>query len=197
MPRASKEDAARHRQEIITAAARLFRERGLNGVSVPELMEAVGLTHGGFYKHFASKDELISLAVTEAFGQSHELVEKLRHDRDDDNTATREAYIDFYLSHQHLANPGAGCVNAALCSEIGRAGRKDPIHGTYAKNLAKAMDGLSRMMPERDPAEARKAAIETQAMLVGALVMARASQGSAISDEILATVRAKLLADKH
>src|SRR5260221_253272 len=93
MPRASKKDAAKHRQEIISAAARLFRERGIEGVSVPELMEAVGLTHGGFYRHFTSKDELVSLALAEAFVQSHDLTAQMRADHPGDAAASRQDYI--------------------------------------------------------------------------------------------------------
>lgn len=193
MPRVSQEQAARHREEIIQAAARLFRERGLDGVSVPEIMEAVGLTHGGFYKQFASKDELVGLALDEAFRQSRELGKKIRRDNQDDAAATRRAYIDFYLSPQHRADAGNGCPNASLCTEIGRAERKDRIHGDYARNLDRAMDNLSQVMPERDPADRRANALATQALLVGALVMARAAQGHPISDEILVAAKAKLL----
>jgi TetR/AcrR family transcriptional repressor of nem operon len=67
--RSSREDTEKHRQEIIAAAARLFREKGADGVSVPELIQAAGMTHGGFYRHFASKDELVPLAFREAFDQ--------------------------------------------------------------------------------------------------------------------------------
>lgn len=195
MPRVSKEQAARHREEIIHSAATLFRERGLDGVSVPELMEAVGLTHGGFYKQFASKDELMSLALDESFRQSRELGKKLRRDHDDDAAATLQAYIDFYLSPQHRADAGHGCPNAALCTDIGRATRKDPIHADYARLLDRAMDNFAQLMPERDADERRRKALATQALLVGAMVMARASQGHPISDEILAAAKASLQAE--
>lgn len=194
MPRVSKEQAARHREEIIHSAATLFRERGLDGVSVPELMEAVGLTHGGFYKQFASKDELMSLALDESFRQSRELGKKLWRDHDDDAAATLQAYIDFYLSPQHRADAGHGCPNAALCTDIGRAARKDPIHADYARLLDRAMDNFAQLMPERDADERRRKALATQALLVGAMVMARASQGHPISDEILAAAKASLQA---
>src|SRR6185369_3621566 len=150
MPRVSREQAARHREEVILSAAKLFRERGLDGVSVPELMEAVGLTHGGFYKQFASKDELMGLALDEAFGQSYALGSELRAQNPDPATQ-RAAYIDFYLSAEHRDKPGAGCPNAGLCTDIGRAGRKDPLHGHYARHLDKSLKGLSTMMPEHDP----------------------------------------------
>ncbi|HWT98072.1 MAG TPA: TetR/AcrR family transcriptional regulator [Terriglobales bacterium] len=195
MPRVSQEQAAKHREEIIHAAAKLFREKGIDGVSVPELMESVGLTHGGFYKQFASKDELMSLALGEAFRQSHELGKKLRRDHDNDPAATLQSYIDFYLSPQHRADPGHGCPNASLCTEIGRAPRKDPIHSDYASHLDRAMDNLSQLMPSRDPDEARRQALAAQALLVGAMVMARAAQGHPISDEILEAARASLQAE--
>jgi len=194
MPRVSQEQAAKHREEIIHAAAKLFREKGMNGVSVPELMESVGLTHGGFYKQFASKDELISLALDEAFRQSHELSKKLRRENGHDAPATLQAYIDFYLSPEHRAAAGEGCPNASFCTEIGRAARKDAIHADYARHLDRSMDNLSQLMPERDPDEARRKALATQALLVGALVMARAAQGHPISDEILEAAKSELVA---
>jgi TetR/AcrR family transcriptional repressor of nem operon len=192
MPRVSQEQAAKHRTEIIHAAAKLFREKGLDGVSIPELMESVGLTHGGFYKQFASKDELMSLALDESFRQSRELGKKLRRDHDNDAAATLQSYIDFYLSPQHRADAGHGCPNAALCNDIGRATRKDPIHADYGSHLDRSMDNFSQLMPEDDPAEARRKALAVQALLVGAMVMARAAQGHPISDEILAAAKAEL-----
>ena len=193
MPRASKEDAARHRQEIIAAAARLFRERGIDGVSVPELMEAVGLTHGGFYRHFASKDELVALALDEAFDQAGQLGAKI-HARHKDNADARRDYIQRYLSPRHRADRGGGCPNAALCGDIGRSEPNDPLHHAYGRNLADTLARFTGMMPDTDPAKARRNAICTLASLVGAMVMARASQGEPVSDEILETVKAELLA---
>jgi TetR/AcrR family transcriptional repressor of nem operon len=195
MPRASKEDAAQHRQDIIIAAARLFRERGLDGVSVPELMEAVGLTHGGFYRHFASKDELVSLALDESFDQAKRLGEKTLADQDDDAAAARRAYIDAYLSPSHRANRGASCPNAALCGDIGRTERKNPLHRSYARNLDESLTQLAEMMPDKDSGKARQSAIAMLSTLVGALVMARASQGDPLSDEILTAAKATLLTD--
>lgn len=195
MPRASREDAARHRQEIIAAASRLFRDRGIDGVSVPELMEAVGLTHGGFYRHFTSKDELVALALDEAFDQSRQIGMKIRAEQKDIAAARRD-YIERYLSPQHRANRGAGCPNAALCGDIGRNEPKDPLHHTYGRNLTDALARFTGMMPDANPAKARQNAINTLASLVGAMVMARASQGDPISDEILETVKANLLAEQ-
>lgn len=193
MPRASKEDAAKHRTEIIKAAARLFREHGIEGVSVPDLMEAVGLTHGGFYRHFASKDELVALALGEAFAQTRDFTDKIRAEHPDDAAASRRDYINFYLSPGHRANRGTGCPNAALCGDIGRSDRGSPARGTYASNLRRAIETLSGVSPGRDKASCRQSAIQTFSSLVGALVLARASQGDPISDEILETVKAGLL----
>jgi TetR/AcrR family transcriptional repressor of nem operon len=193
MPRASKEDAARHRTEIIKAAAKLFRERGIEGVSVPDLMETVGLTHGGFYRHFASKDELADLALGEAFAQSRDFTDKIRAGHPDDAAAARRDYIDFYLSPGHRANRGTGCPNAALSGDIGRSDRGSPVRGTYASNLKRALETLSGISPGRTKAESRQSAIQTLSSLVGALVLARASQGDPVSDEILETVKASLL----
>jgi len=195
MPRASKEDAARHRQEIIAAAAHLFRERGIDGVSVPELMEAVGLTHGGFYRHFASKDELVALALDAAFEQSEQYSTEILAEQDTAEAA-RRAYVERYLSPEHRANRGAGCPHAALSGDVGRSDRKSPLRGTYTKNLSDAVTRLIEMTPDKTPGKARQKAISTLASLVGAMVIARASQGDPISDEVLETVKADLLADQ-
>jgi TetR/AcrR family transcriptional repressor of nem operon len=196
MPRASREDAAKHRAAIITAAARLFRERGVDGVSVPDVMEAVGLTHGGFYRHFASKDELVALATDEAFRRSARLSTKMLAEHENDTEATRRSYIENYLSPLHRANPGAGCPNVSLCGDIGHSARKSPVRQTYAKNLTEALAAFTDIMPDKDPTAARKSAIENFSAMVGAMLMARASQGDPISDEILETVKAKLLAER-
>src|SRR5215510_2804750 len=102
--RSSREDTEKHRQEIIQAAARLFREKGADNVSVPELMQAVGMTHGGFYRHFASKDELVPLAYREAFDQIVGRLGTAGTKPDADRTAAWNAMVTGYLSPAHRDN---------------------------------------------------------------------------------------------
>src|SRR5262249_43459077 len=118
--RSSREDTERHRQEIIAAAARLFREKGADAVSVPELMQAVGMTHGGFYRHFASKDELVPLAYRVAFDQIVDRLGATGVGQDGDRTAAWNAVVRTYLSPEHRDNIGDGCAAASLAGDAAR-----------------------------------------------------------------------------
>jgi len=116
--RASRADAAKHRDEVVEAASHLFRGRGIAAVSVPELMAAAGLTHGGFYRHFESKDALAATAVTAAFAAQSTQIEQVAADHEDDPAAARRIFLDDYLSVAHR-----DCAGAA--SAIGKVGTGD------------------------------------------------------------------------
>src|ERR1700678_2363733 len=113
----TKEAMAEHREQIITAAAKRFREGGFDNVTVGDIMKEVGLTHGGFYGHFSSKEELVALAslraMTEALAKWQKVVDEAPGDR-------MEALADSYLSLRHYNHPESGCVVAALGSELSR-----------------------------------------------------------------------------
>jgi TetR/AcrR family transcriptional repressor of nem operon len=119
MPRVSREQADNNRLAITDASARLFRERGIDNVSVAELMAAAGLTHGGFYGHFESKDQLAAEACRWAFGRSVERWKK-RIAEKSDRTLARAALTDNYLSAQSRNNPGASCPAAAFAGDVAR-----------------------------------------------------------------------------
>ena len=108
----SREAMAQHHQEIVTGGARLLRERGIEGLSVADLMQAAGLTHGGFYRHFASKDAFVCEATDAAFGG----VAGMRNAAAPDSSAGEQlaAFSDFYLSQAHCGEPGIGCPIAAM-----------------------------------------------------------------------------------
>src|SRR3954447_22844545 len=112
MARSSRKDTEKHRQQVIDGAATLVRERGVDGVNVGQLMGEAGLTHGGFYRHFASKDELVALALEKALVDQREWVA---------GRSEREL-IEWYLSPEHRDDPAHGCTMGALGSEIARAG---------------------------------------------------------------------------
>src|SRR5262249_49350385 len=109
MPRVSKKQAEENHREVIAAAARLFRERGINGVSVPALMAAAGLTHGAFYGHFASKDDLAAAACTYAMEQVGATYGGLLERHGGDRRAAFGEFVKRYTSKIHRDNPGAGC----------------------------------------------------------------------------------------
>ena len=111
MPRSSKQDTERHRQQVIEGASELFRERGIDGVNVGELMGAAGLTHGGFYRHFGSKEELAALAAADAFAKQTAALQ---------DVSEREL-IESYLSPEHRDDLAHGCTMGALGAEVARS----------------------------------------------------------------------------
>lgn len=182
--RVTREEAARNRERIIDAAARLFRERGFDGIGVADLMKDVGLTHGGFYGHFASKDDLEAQACTRALARSLGLWKKRAEAAPDDPVA---AITNAYLTTRHRDDPGAGCLLAALGPDVARRG--PGVRRAATDYLNSAFELLTKLVPGRSKAARRRRAIGTFASLVGALVLARAVNDDALSREILDTVR--------
>ena len=168
-----KDTAAKH-ERIVRKASRLFRERGFENVSVADVMRAAGLTHGAFYAHFASKEELQAAAI--AYGQKVSL-DRLQRSK----KKTKGTFDDRYLSPWHRDNPGDGCTMAALGPEVARS----------APELKSAFEqGFEDIVCARGGD--RKEAIFETAAKIGAVVLARAVQSPRLSDEILKSVRQKL-----
>jgi len=169
-----EETAAKH-ERIVKEASRLFRERGFEDVSVGEVMKAAGLTHGAFYAHFGSKEELQAAAV--AYGQEVSLDRLQRSKR----KKSKRSFADRYLSRWHRDNPGDGCTMAALAQEVARS----------TPELKAAFEhGLENFLSAKGAD--RKEAIFWTAAMMGGVVLARAVQDSRLSDEILESVRQKL-----
>lgn len=193
MARSTKQDAAKHRQEIVAAAARLFRARGIDGVSIPELMGEADMTHGGFYRHFASKDALAALGCGAAFDDLLAVLEGIVARHPDDPTAARNAYIDTYLSKAHRDKPQTGCPTAALVNDVARGDAESELHGVFVAGVRGFADRLAALEPEDETSKARREhALTTLATLVGALLLARATKGDALSDAILAAAKKSL-----
>jgi TetR/AcrR family transcriptional repressor of nem operon len=169
MPRSSKQDAAKHRQQVIEGASELFRERGIDGVNVGELMGAAGLTHGGFYRHFASKDELAGLAAAHAITTQAETL------------GDERAFIEGYLSPEHRDDVAHGCVVSALGPELARA--DEPVREAFVEAY--------RAFVERFGDDEQ--ALAKLSTMVGALVISRVTKGHPLSDEVLAAARGALL----
>jgi TetR/AcrR family transcriptional repressor of nem operon len=185
----SKQQAAEHRAAMVDAAARLFRERGFDGVAVAEITRAAGLTHGGFYGHFASKEALAEEACVHSFAEALELLAERTGVAGD-----LERYLDTYLSLRHRDGRGDGCPMAALAAEIPRReeGLQDRFAGGVAAYVAALADELCRA--GFVAAEARERALLTLAALVGGMALARATAAAApdLSAEFLATLRREL-----
>ena len=170
--RRSQEDTAKTRVRIVAAAAEMFRARGIDATSVADVMLAVGLTVGGFYRHFESKEALVAEAIARA----------------SDEVAGHG--LDSYLSDAHRRHAGRGCPVAALCSEV--------AHGTKAtKNaftgsLERLITSVGAAMPPSSRSDRPKVLFAASAA-VGALVLARATQDEALAEEILSAARDRLL----
>jgi TetR/AcrR family transcriptional regulator, transcriptional repressor for nem operon len=170
----AEETAAKH-ERIVREASRLFRERGFENVSVGEVMKAAGLTHGAFYAHFGSKEELQAAAV--AYGQKVSLG---RLQSSNKKTA-KGSFTDRYLSRQHRDNPGDGCTMASLAQEVARSSPE--LRTAFERGLEEILSA---------EAGDRKEAIFRTAALLGGVVLARAVQDPGLSDEILKSVRQEL-----
>ncbi len=172
----SKEQVRENRIRIVETASELFRERGYDGVGVAELMSAAGLTHGGFYKHFGSKADLMAEAMSCGFTRSAESTAGVN----------REKFIEYYLSRQHRDEMGKGCVMSALGTDTAR--QSESIKATFAAGIERQLAVLG------NENGSRAELIDTIAHLVGALVLSRACpDDSALADEILDVCRTRLL----
>ena len=176
----SREQAGRNRARIIEAAAQLFRERGFEGIGVADLMKEAGLTHGGFYGHFSSKDDLIAEAAALALTRSLALLSHFPERTSGDPLA---AIAGAYLSTQHRDDPGTGCLLAALGSDVSRQG--PAVRRAVTDHTRAAVELLTKLVPGKAKAARRQKAISTYATLVGAMVIARAVDNRKLSDEIL------------
>jgi TetR/AcrR family transcriptional repressor of nem operon len=176
--RKSRVEAAETRKRIVRAAASEFRERGIVATGLADLMRAAGLTHGGFYKHFESKDQLVAEATAAAMATIlGELAARL----------TVGGAIDAYLSTAHRDNPGSGCPLAATGDELSRA-------DTKAREAA--TDGFRRLVEilagTVATAAARRKAQVTAVTMIGAMIMSRVVIDTKLSDEILRDARKSL-----
>jgi TetR/AcrR family transcriptional regulator, transcriptional repressor for nem operon len=187
--RVSREKAAEHRDRIIDAAGALFRAKGFGGIGVADIMKAADLTHGGFYGHFASKDDLVAQASRRTMTRAAANWTKLVEAAPDNPYA---ALLEHYLSPRHRDDPGKGCAFAALGNDAARSGKI--VRKAFAEGLAPLIDILAQAIPGKSKAARRRKAVAAMATLVGALTMARAVEGTALSDEMLEAAHRELAA---
>lgn len=171
MPRVSQEQAKLNRQRVIEVAASLFRERGLHGVGVADIMAAAGLTHGGFYGQFANKEAL----AAEAFDCA--LAEERRGELD--------VLLVNYLSLGHVQAPGLGCPLAALANDVAREPSNGPVRTRFTQGVRQLTDLLTGLFPQLSAARRRQRALATLVTMVGAVVLARAVNDDGLADEML------------
>ncbi len=177
--RVSREAAQASRKRIIQEAARLMREKGVGSTSVADVMGAAGMTTGGFYKHFESKDDLAAAAVGAAF---ESILAPLQRSAEKSGPApARAAYLRHYLSEAHVRNPGKGCPVAAMGVDGGRDA------DVLGPEFVHGVEAILRFLGADEASKAERAALIRQmAGLVGAVVLARAVGDGDLRNEILA-----------
>lgn len=183
----TREQAEQNRQRVVETAARLFREKGFDGVSVAQLMEEVGLTHGGFYGQFSSKEDLMAEACTRAF---HDTNQRWREMRDRAPDKALAAIASLYVSPDHRDHPGEGCLLPALGIDATRQGL--PVRSVVTDAAKDLISLLAEVIPGRTAQVRREQALLSCAAMVGAVVLARTVTDAALSDEILEGVRTQI-----
>ena len=178
--RKSREEAAETRKRIVRAAACKFREKGIGATGLADLMKAAGLTHGGFYKHFASKDELVAEATAEAVDAA--IDEWLT------GSPTIAATVGAYLSTGHRDDRASGCPLAAVGSELSRSSKK--VREAAAEGFVRLVEFLAR---KADTVDARRRAVAAAATMIGALTMSRVVTDQGLSAEILREAQRSLI----
>jgi TetR/AcrR family transcriptional repressor of nem operon len=176
--RVSYEKAAENRERIVETASHMFRERGFDGVGVDTIMRGAGLTHGGLYGHFKSKDDLACAALRRALERSIE---------NQSRYSELEDLVSGYLSGRHCADRANGCAIAALGADIVRQG--NGVRRELTVHVRAQLALITRLLKAGGGITRRRRAIATLSGLVGALTLARAVDDPALSQEILTAVR--------
>ncbi|MFG6441087.1 TetR/AcrR family transcriptional regulator [Roseateles sp. LKC17W] len=180
----TKAQAQANRTHVVQTASQLFRERGYDGVGVADLMAAAGFTHGGFYKQFGSKTDLIAEATACGLAQTVALT--------GDGVAPAE-FVRQYLSREHRDGRGTGCTMAALGSDAAR--QPDSVRAAFADGIESLVAALSRGADAAATPAARAETLDMLSHAVGALILSRACPDDApLADEFLAATRDALIA---
>lgn len=192
MPRVSRQQAERNRETIATSASHLFREYGLKGVSVSDLMSSAGLTHGGFYGHFESKDALAAEACARAFAHVQSIWLKMISEHPEKGDA-HKIMIDQYLSNYCRDELGESCPAVAFSADMVREDSQSVIRRAYIRGLEELIGTLSSTLALGEQSDAeqerRQVALIEMSLLVGAMTLARATTGTPLSDEFLGAAR--------
>jgi len=180
----SQSDKEKNHQRIVEIAARKIRESGIDGPGVAEVMKEAGLTHGGFYKHFDSRDDLIAEAVDAAIEQGQSDLFKAVEGAAD----PLDAFLEEYVSEKHRDAPGSGCTVVALGADAARA---DPrVRASYGAQVEKYIAHMEGLLGGGE--DARRKAIAAVTSMVGAVLISRAIDDADLSEEILGEVRASV-----
>ncbi|PYG78423.1 MULTISPECIES: TetR/AcrR family transcriptional regulator [unclassified Pseudomonas] len=183
--RVTKAQSLENRQRVVTTASELFRERGFDGVGIADLMSAAGLTHGGFYKHFESKSDLMALASACGISQVAEAADG----------ASAVDFVSHYVSRKHRDAPGQGCTLASLGADAARQDAQvKAVFNQGVEQLATVLANEGRVSELEDGASQRAKMLSVIAHCVGAVILSRACpDDSQIADEILDACRKEIL----
>jgi TetR/AcrR family transcriptional repressor of nem operon len=181
----TKTHKARTHTRIVETAARAFREHGVDGVGIADLMRAAGLTHGGFYAHFSNKDALVAEATRQGLEDSRR--EFLAAAAEASPEAPLREVIRRYVSRQHRDSPAEGCAMPALVGEIAR--ESSEVRHAFTAAVEDFIAGLSAFTPGETAEARRDAALVLAAGMAGAVALARAVDDPGLSDRILLAAR--------
>jgi TetR/AcrR family transcriptional regulator, transcriptional repressor for nem operon len=187
--RYSREHKLETHARIVKRASVRLREKGAHGIGVADLMKDAGLTHGGFYAHFDSREALVIEAFAYAMDRSTERWRKLGEQTPPDKRLA--AIVDSYLTTVHRDDPGHGCAVPTLGAEIARESPK--TRKAFAAKLEQMVDMIAEQIPALPRKTTRKQAMATLATMMGTLVLARVAGNGEFSDEILAAGREAVL----
>ena len=181
----SRVEKAKTHERIVTLASKRFREKGLTGIGIAEVMKEAGLTVGGFYKHFDSRDDLVAEATRSALGRWKRKVDAAASGGP---PVTYQSLVDDYLNEAHRDHPGTGCPVSALAVDIARTEKR--ARALVTQEIRDNVELLASLIRDsnKDKGAARSQAMLTYCALVGAITMARAVSDEDLSCEILKTV---------
>lgn len=180
MPRVSQEQAKLNRQRVVEVASSLFRERGLHGVGVADIMASAGLTHGGFYGQFASKEALAAEAFDTALGE--------------DYRGNLDTIVANYLSLGHVRSPGRGCPLAALANDVAREPPGSPVRARFTDGVERLASILAGLSPRASKERRRQRSLAMLSTLVGAVVLARAVDDEVLANDLIQAAQASVAA---
>jgi AcrR family transcriptional regulator len=191
MKRATQSRKEETHDRIVTAAARAIRRSGYGGTGVADIMKDAGLTHGGFYAHFESRDAMLAEAADRAGAESIALMEQLAADVPQDQLL--QSMLKAYLSREHVENIETGCATAALCSEMPR--QAPEVRRVATRRIKEMIDLVARQLPEWGQSAAHARALTIVATMVGTLVLSRAVDDPKLSDALREATLKHLLPD--
>jgi TetR/AcrR family transcriptional regulator, transcriptional repressor for nem operon len=184
----SQASKVHNHERILRIAARMFREKGLEGLSIATLMQKSGLTHGGFYKHFTSRDDLLTQALKIAFAEPDDPEKYVKYLATiEPGEITFDMFVRAYLGKIHRDDPSSACAVGTLVSDVGRAGKD--VKDLYTARVKKNLEGLIALMSGPRGKRDKSAALVVFSALVGAFALARAISDRTLSDDLLKAVQ--------